>query len=106
LGTSVYAISVGRFVTASTSGISQILYNKSQISVYPNPTSAILNIECLTANENSTIQITDMLGNIVKQIPFNTQHITFNISDLAEGVYTISIINNLGMLNKKIIIVR
>jgi len=106
LGTSVYAISVGRFVTASTSGISQISDLNSQISVYPNPTSAILNVECLMVNENSTIQIIDMLGNIVKQIPFNTQHITFNISDLAEGVYTISIINSLGVLTKKVIVVR
>jgi hypothetical protein len=106
LGTSVYAISVGRFVTASTSGISQILDNKSQISVYPNPTSAILNIECLTANESSSLQIIDMLGNVVKQMPFNTQHLIVNTCDLNEGVYTISVINSLGVLTKKVIVVR
>ena len=106
LGTSVYAISVGRFVTASTSGISQILDNNSQISVYPNPTSAILNIECLTANESSSLQIIDMLGNVVKQMPFNTQHLIVNTCDLNEGVYTISVINSLGVLTKKVIVVR
>ena len=57
-------------------------------------------------NENSTLVITDMLGNTVKQMPFNTQRSTINISDLNEGVYNISISNKDGVVNKRVVIVR
>lgn len=80
--------------------------NQSAITVYPNPVNNILNVECLLVNEKTTLSITDMLGNNVKQIPFNTQHVTLNIADLSEGVYNLSIIGNEGVINKRIVLVK
>jgi hypothetical protein len=57
-------------------------------------------------NEKTTLVITDMLGNTVKQIPFTTQHLTFNITDLTEGVFNISLQSNEGVINKRVVIVR
>ncbi len=90
----------------NTMGISQIKSLNTQIAIYPNPTKDVLNVECEMANEKATLTITDMLGNVVKQMPFNTQHITFNITDLNEGVYNISLQSNEGVVNKRLIIVR
>lgn len=47
-----------------------------------------------------------MLGNTVKQIPFNTQQVTLKIGDLSEGVYNISITGKEGVTNKRVVIVR
>ena len=73
----------------------------------------MLTIECTIANENSTLVITDMLGNTVKQVPVtlslskgNMQHLTFNINDLSEGVYNISLTGTTGVVNKRVVIVR
>jgi sugar lactone lactonase YvrE len=77
-----------------------------KFSIYPNPAKDILNVECLIINEKTTLVITDMLGNTVKQIPFTTQHLTFNITDLTEGVFNISLQSNEGVINKRVVIVR
>jgi type IX secretion system substrate protein len=55
-------------------------------------------------DDNSTLVLTDMMGNIVKQFIINNLEFTINIADLAEGVYTISIINSVSVLTKKVII--
>ncbi|MHB8260510.1 MAG: T9SS type A sorting domain-containing protein [Bacteroidia bacterium] len=87
-------------------GINQLIVNSEQVIVYPNPATDVLNVECLTLNANSTLVITDMLGNTVKQVPFNTQHLTLNIGDLAEGVYQLIIHNSSLIITKKFIIAK
>lgn len=87
-------------------GISQISGLNSNISVYPNPTSSVLHVEYEMANEKSTLVLTDMLGNTVKQVPCNTQHITLNITDFSEGIYNLSISGTAGVVNKRVVIVR
>lgn len=91
---------------STTTGINQIASNSNQLNIYPNPAKDILNVESLMLNANSTLVITDMLGNMVKQVSFNTQHITFNIGDLSEGIYNVNITNSDGVVNKRLIIAR
>ncbi len=89
----------------NSTGISKLV-GSNDITIYPNPAKDVLNVEYLMVNANSTLVMTDMLGNTIKQVPFHTQHLTFNISDLGEGVYNISIISNEGIINKRIVIVK
>ena len=65
-----------------------------------------MNVEGLMVNENTTLQITDMLGNI--HSAFKTQQSTFSIdvSNLNEGIYNLSIISNEGTVNKRVVIVK
>ena len=89
-----------------TTGIFQTSGLNSQISVYPNPANTVLQVSFLGNIESSTLVMTDMLGNTVKKIPFTSQHLTINITDLSEGVYNIIIASNEGTVNKKVVIVR
>jgi type IX secretion system substrate protein len=93
------------YMGGETIGIEQKT-KSNKLTIYPNPTKDVLNVECEMVNEKTTLTITDMLGNVVKQMPLNTQHITFNISDLNEGVYNISLQSNEGVVNKRVVIVR
>jgi uncharacterized membrane protein (DUF441 family) len=43
------------------------------------------------ANEKTTLIMADVLGNIIKQVAFNTQHSTLNISGLNAGIYFVTI---------------
>jgi hypothetical protein len=70
-----------------TTGIVQITSNNNQVTVYPNPTSSILNIEC---SANSTLVITDVLGNTVYTSVLNNQYIAVDVSGFANGVYIIT----------------
>ena len=105
LGTSVYAISVGRFVTAATTGIPSI-DRKATYTIYPNPAKDILNVTSLMIDEGSSLQIIDMLGNICSTYKIQGSAFSINISDLNEGVYTLSIISKEGVTNKRLVIVR
>lgn len=78
----------------------------STIKIYPNPAKDLLYIESSTINETAQITLTDMLGNKVKQITFNEPHLSFNITDLNEGVYNIGISSSEGVINKRLVIVK
>src|ERR1039457_6516599 len=90
----------------AVAGIEQVAGNNEQVTVYPNPASSSLQVTFSGNIQNTTLQITDMLGNAIYHSTLNTQHNTIDVADLAEGVYTISIISNEGMVNKRLAIVR
>ncbi|MHB8261161.1 MAG: T9SS type A sorting domain-containing protein [Bacteroidia bacterium] len=91
-------------------GIEQFV-NSNEVSIYPNPASTSLTLT-LSKGEGTkaTIYMYDMLGKLVKQStyspPSEGQGEAFDISDLAEGVYTISITTTECVLNKSMIKVR
>ncbi|MFN8114508.1 MAG: T9SS type A sorting domain-containing protein [Bacteroidia bacterium] len=59
------------------------------IKIYPNPTSSIINIvDENNQLQNSTIQITDYLGQVVFYSSFTTQ---INLSSLSAGMYFLTI---------------
>jgi hypothetical protein len=61
-----------------------------KISIYPNPTNNIINIEGLNKNENNTIQIFDIQGKLVSTKTV-TEKGTIELSELNKGVYVIKI---------------
>ena len=67
--------------------------NLQSITLYPNPTSDIINIE-LPEVGNYAIHITDISGKIVLNSTLNNQnYITIDVSSLPENVYVVSIQN-------------
>ena len=91
----------------STTGISQYSNLNSNISIYPNPATNIINIDISTSSmPNATIVITNMLGNTVKQVSGVNNQVSINVADLSEGVYNISIAGNEGVINKRVVLVK
>ncbi|HEX7413644.1 MAG TPA: T9SS type A sorting domain-containing protein [Bacteroidia bacterium] len=97
----------------AVAGIQQVAGINEQVTVYPNPASSSLqvtfsgNIGQVTGSNNQvTLLITDMLGNTVKQVSIKSNQVSINVVDLNEGVYTISISSNVGVVNKRVVIVR
>ena len=86
-------------------GIEQYNINNN-MSVYPNPATTSLQVSLAGNSANSTLVITDMLGNTVKQVSVSSQQVLINVADLSEGVYNVSIISNEGAMNKRVVIVR
>jgi Secretion system C-terminal sorting domain len=72
--------------------------NPKTVSIYPNPASNFVNIDCFEAKQ---IIIVDCLGKTVKQV--NTQQV--NTQQLAKGVYIVKAILNTGeIIAKKLIV--
>lgn len=64
-------------------------FTASNISVYPNPVSDVLNIDVSNINEISKIIITDMLGKKILEQTGNFPNVS--VQNLAKGVYTIQV---------------
>jgi|TARA_R100000479_G_scaffold33554_4_gene14343 hypothetical protein len=72
----------------------------SQVSIYPNPSSGILNIETPASVEVNSVAVYDVLGKKSNVSLVNGQ---VNISNLANGVYILSMDTNAGTLTQKIV---
>lgn len=59
--------------------------------IYPNPVSAILELKIANPTQNTTYQIVNSLGEIVKSNGVFNQQSSINVSDLPKGVYYISV---------------
>jgi hypothetical protein len=75
----------------------------SEISIYPNPANNVINI----ANaENSNITVINMVGQIVSSTVANSNLVSINTADLAEGTYMIRIANGNEVTTQKINVIR
>ena len=88
------------------SPIRQISMNKMEdVFVYPNPAKNMVNIQYNTNNQNDIVSIMDAVGKIVKQQLLNNNSTAINISELANGIYTIRVIQNNKVINNQKLIV-
>lgn len=75
----------------------------SQFSVFPNPTTGIINVANADALVNN-VAIVDINGRTVKTANFaGVSEASVNISDLASGVYMMTISSDKGTTTKKIV---
>jgi len=72
----------------------------SQVSLFPNPATDIVNIQLPNTVEMKSIAVYDVLGKVVVNSATNNQ---INVSQLNHGVYMVNIETNQGTVTKKII---
>ena len=76
-------------IIASSVGINEAIKDVTSLSVYPNPTSGLINFN-LSANEVvKSIIVTDISGRIVYSQNENTTSV--NLNTLANGIYNLSV---------------
>jgi hypothetical protein len=73
--------------------------NGSTVSIYPNPTKDVLNIDLYTSKvQNTTVKVLDMSGRIIKQIQARSEagmnKLSISLGDIASGIYTVQIFEN------------
>ena len=75
---------------------------ENQVILYPNPVTNQLVID-LTQYKVNNIIIYDYMGKQIKNHCTNTSDIVIDVSDLAKGMYLISINTDKGNITKKFI---
>ncbi len=94
-------------VTDLALGTNTISNQSGLISVYPNPSSGILTIDLGTSIEKSTIRLSDLVGNILKEeIIQHSSNAKLDISHLANGIYFVKVESESGLFTQKIILNR
>ncbi len=77
------------------------LTNSNDLSIYPNPTSGLLNITTTAAT--ATIEVYNLMGQNVMSKTLTNGTNTIDISNLSNGVYTIHVMQNNALTVGKII---
>ena len=105
-----FDIQAGTFILPSSGGSQDIfvcklgsftmgIYEPStiapQLTIYPNPFSALTTLQTLTPLSNATLIVVDIFGQTVAQINnINDRSITFNRDNLPSGMYFIRLTQN------------
>src|SRR5205085_3587552 len=79
---------------------------QSGFDVFPNPSSGSINISFAAASATlRSINIVNVMGQIVKQIPVANQSLyNINLSDITKGVYIVQCQFEEGIVTKKIVL--
>ena len=90
---------IGNFYFGATCEALSINDNAlSQLSVYPNPSSDVININTPSSVEIISTELYDVLGNVVLRGATNQ----LNVSSLSTGMYLLNITTNQGSISKKV----
>jgi len=79
---------------------------KVNVSVFPNPGSAMVTVKLPDNHHFEKIHIIDALGRTVKTQTIIDPISLVNVADLSEGVYTINLFSAVGVQSEKIVITR
>jgi len=86
-------------------GIKQNTMPQLNLTLYPNPANTNVYIEFAETQKNVTIEVFDMLGNVVQGLQYNelNKYATIPVGTLQSGVYMVKIQSAGGTANKKFI---
>ncbi len=78
--------------------------NNETVSVYPNPTSTIINVKMnTTLINNATLELYDATGKLITQQKVVNEYSSLNLNGLANGIYSVRIITDNKQTIKRIV---
>jgi len=83
---------------------SQVSGLNSQFSIFPNPTTGLLNI--ITNGDNATIVVTDALGRQVTSVVSNSTSTQIDLSGNANGMYFVRVEQNGNTSTQRVMIAK
>ena len=93
-------------LTATAQGVGINDYLINSITLYPNPTNDIVNVECTMNNvQLEGIEVIDVYGKVVRTVVWanNYSPICINVSGLANGIYFVRVTTDEGTVTKTFI---
>lgn len=95
------AIITNTYVTTIVAPLSNQSFNENEFVIFPNPAKEVLNIQSNNNLEINSIEIYNLLGQVVLVVP--TSSTAIDVSSLKTGTYFIKVNTNNGSANAKFI---
>jgi hypothetical protein len=76
---------------------------ESEVSIYPNPTTSVLNIDNKSSESIAAVSIYNVNGSLVREIKSATSLDSISVADLQSGIYFMKIQLNSKVINYKFI---
>jgi endonuclease/exonuclease/phosphatase family metal-dependent hydrolase len=100
-----YPIMVKLGVTFNTTNAIKKINSNEDIAVYPNPCKAVFTIEN-NATIKQTVYIYNLNGELVLHQTMHNKINSIDVTNLQEGIYNISILEDKFLVNKKLVIIK
>jgi streptogramin lyase len=84
-------------------GITEITTKIPQFDIFPNPANEFITISFDKISEKNDISILDLSGRIIKNIKTSDIKTLIDISEIAQGMYLLRVVNDDGQQTKKFI---
>ncbi len=84
-------------------GVNDVEEEDNTFTIYPNPTSGLVEFKTENHTEKFTVNIMDFLGKTVKTFELKGSQV-MNVSDLSKGVYVVNFSNGKNVISKKLIV--
>lgn len=82
-------------------------YLDDKLKAFPNPTSGNLTVHLNGQQRFTALQLTDLTGRVLRsEQGLDTNHRELNLTDLPNGLYTLTLTTEAGVVNRKIEVVR
>ena len=92
-------------VSTTTDSLVGIASNlESLVNIYPNPSEGFINVEFSSFEENNSIELISVRGEVLQTIVMDAKLTTIDARDLPKGVYTLRIINGSEIGYRKVMI--
>jgi hypothetical protein len=97
-------------VSIESVSLEEYVVTSSDISIFPNPANDFVTIDILNQNDDEDVEIRlfDTKGKLVysRKVSSKNNKVTFDVSKLAEGVYTVTVFNEFFSTSKKVVVVK
>lgn len=87
-------------------GLEDLQLNKSNVSIYPNPTNSNLNVEWLPNQQINQLQLIDVQGKVIQTINQDlnqSNSYQINLENVNNGIYFLKVFSEVGVVTKKLI---
>ena len=77
-------------------------YLDGQVTLYPNPAQEVVNVQCTMNNVqlDGELHLFDVYGKLLQIVPITSETTQINVSGLADGMYFVRVMTDLGVLTK------
>jgi len=89
---------------ARTSNVTTVAGADGEVRIYPNPAIQTVNVDFPATGKTTTVQLLDINGRVVASKEATDVTVSFNVSNLASGVYTLKVISNKSVTSGKVMI--
>ena len=87
-----------KLAPGSVLGVSDPLVNNTAVSVYPNPASSAFTVALAQPYQNVRVEVYNSLGVMVFTSPVAKSYLTVNVSEYLDGLYSIRVVDNRGII--------
>ena len=74
------------------------------LTIQPNPTNGVITLSVNGVSINATVNVIDLQGNVVASRALEGNSVTFDLSNIAKGIYVMQIISNNAQATQRFIV--